>query len=426
MGDLHGWQADPYGLHEARYFSQGQPTRLVRDGGRETYDEVPSSRAAMNGSAPDLGSFGGVPPASPSTNAIPPLAPSPAAGLNPPPSVVQLQGWEADPYRRHVHRYFIEGRPTVHVSDGGPVFEDDPTATASVGAPGEPSQPAHAAVGIWSLNDGQPEGWGGEPYPRQEDGNFEMAPPTQFIRNGGRDDRAGARPLAEPSVTSETLPETRGLHSVRSRGPEPGWYAGVSGTPGLHFWDGTQWTEHTWQDPWAQSATLLAQEIPTSPADVGPRAPVAGDTGVQSLVEQEGWRSDHLGRHEYRYFSQGQPTAHVSDAGHLSQDDPLRGAVASVGRAEHPHPTQSLSRGSVLQGWESDPYGRHELRYFSDGKPTGHVCDAGIQSDDPPPEQEGWKADPYDRHEFRYFQHGRPTRVVSNGGRSFDDDDGPG
>jgi hypothetical protein len=65
VGDLHGWQADPYGLHEARYFSQGQPTRLVRDGDRETYDEVPATGAAMNGSAPDLGSFGGVPPASP-------------------------------------------------------------------------------------------------------------------------------------------------------------------------------------------------------------------------------------------------------------------------------------------------------------------------------------------------------------------------
>jgi hypothetical protein len=273
VGDLHGWQADPHGLHEARYFSQGQPTRLVQDGGRESYDEVPTSRATMNGSAPDLGSFGGVPPASPSTNAIPPITPSPAAGLNPPPAVGQFQGWAADPYRRHVHRYFIEGRPTVHVSDGGPVFEDVPTATASISAPGVPSQPAHTAVGIWSLNDEQPEGWVGEPYPRQEEAHFEEAAPTQPIRNGGRDDQAGARPLAEPSVTSETLPETRGLHSVRSRGPEPGWYAGVSGTPGLHFWDGTQWTEHTWQDPLAQSTTMQAQETPTSPADLGPGAP---------------------------------------------------------------------------------------------------------------------------------------------------------
>ncbi len=425
MGDLHGWQADPFGQHEARYFSQGQPTRLVRDGGQETYDEVPTTRAVMNGSAPDLGSFGGVPPAAPPTNVVPPVAPSPAAGLNPPPSVVQLQGWEADPYRRHVYRYIVEGRPTIHVSDGGPVFEDDPTATDSVSAPGEPSPRAHTAVGIWSLNDEQPEGWGAEPSPRHEEGHFEETPPTQLIGEGERDDRAGARPQAEPSVTAETFPETWGLHSVRSRGPEPGWYAGVSGTPGLHFWDGTQWTGKTWQDPLAQSTTAQAEEMSTSSADHSLRPPTSADTSAQSLVEQEGWRSDPLGRHEYRYFSLGQPTAHVSDAGHLSQDDPLRGAEVPVGPAADPRPTPPLLRGSVLQGWETDPYGRHELRYFSDGKPTGHVCDAGIQSDDPLPEQEGWKADPYDRHEFRYFKHGRPTRVVSNGGTSFDDDGGP-
>jgi hypothetical protein len=36
-----GWYRDPYGLHEDRYFSQGRPTKLVRDGERESYDEPP-------------------------------------------------------------------------------------------------------------------------------------------------------------------------------------------------------------------------------------------------------------------------------------------------------------------------------------------------------------------------------------------------
>ncbi|HEX4830128.1 MAG TPA: hypothetical protein VH478_03430 [Trebonia sp.] len=40
-GDLQGWQPDPFGRHEARYFSAGQPTRLVRDGQAERYDELP-------------------------------------------------------------------------------------------------------------------------------------------------------------------------------------------------------------------------------------------------------------------------------------------------------------------------------------------------------------------------------------------------
>ena len=40
---LQGWQSDPFGVHEARYFSaDGQPTKLVRDRGAESYDEPPS------------------------------------------------------------------------------------------------------------------------------------------------------------------------------------------------------------------------------------------------------------------------------------------------------------------------------------------------------------------------------------------------
>jgi hypothetical protein len=38
---LQGWQADPLGLHDARYFSAGYPTKLVRDGAAERYDEPP-------------------------------------------------------------------------------------------------------------------------------------------------------------------------------------------------------------------------------------------------------------------------------------------------------------------------------------------------------------------------------------------------
>lgn len=39
-----GWHADPFGIHEARYFSaDGHPTKLVRDRGLESYDEPPSA-----------------------------------------------------------------------------------------------------------------------------------------------------------------------------------------------------------------------------------------------------------------------------------------------------------------------------------------------------------------------------------------------
>jgi hypothetical protein len=37
-----GWYHDPYGVHEERYFSDGQPTKLVCDCGIESYDPPPS------------------------------------------------------------------------------------------------------------------------------------------------------------------------------------------------------------------------------------------------------------------------------------------------------------------------------------------------------------------------------------------------
>jgi hypothetical protein len=41
QGKLQGWHADPFGLHGQRYFSGGEPTKLVRDGDVESYDDIP-------------------------------------------------------------------------------------------------------------------------------------------------------------------------------------------------------------------------------------------------------------------------------------------------------------------------------------------------------------------------------------------------
>ena len=38
-----GWFLDPFGHHEARWFSDGVPTALVRDGGIESQDSPPST-----------------------------------------------------------------------------------------------------------------------------------------------------------------------------------------------------------------------------------------------------------------------------------------------------------------------------------------------------------------------------------------------
>jgi hypothetical protein len=41
VGKAHGWYRDPFGIHEDRYFTEGFPTKLVRDLGVESYDLPP-------------------------------------------------------------------------------------------------------------------------------------------------------------------------------------------------------------------------------------------------------------------------------------------------------------------------------------------------------------------------------------------------
>ena len=69
-----GWYTDPFQLHEHRWFSDGVPTYLVRDGGKTSKDDPPDSPYAEEPtlvepppSADDLrrggvGSEGGVDP----------------------------------------------------------------------------------------------------------------------------------------------------------------------------------------------------------------------------------------------------------------------------------------------------------------------------------------------------------------------------
>jgi len=38
---IWGWYRDPFREHADRYFSEGQPTKLVRDSGRESFDPPP-------------------------------------------------------------------------------------------------------------------------------------------------------------------------------------------------------------------------------------------------------------------------------------------------------------------------------------------------------------------------------------------------
>lgn len=44
--EQEGWYTDPWDLHDARWISQGVPSKLVRDGNLESYDEPPGSPPA--------------------------------------------------------------------------------------------------------------------------------------------------------------------------------------------------------------------------------------------------------------------------------------------------------------------------------------------------------------------------------------------
>lgn len=45
--NFEGWFTDPYAVHEARWFSDGRPTKLVRDGTVESYDEPPQGPPSL-------------------------------------------------------------------------------------------------------------------------------------------------------------------------------------------------------------------------------------------------------------------------------------------------------------------------------------------------------------------------------------------
>jgi hypothetical protein len=77
MDSPHGWQRDPFGIHEDRYFSRGEPTKLVRDRGVESYDDAPnpSTSAATDevvprgdntpSEEPEVKTYGPPPPSAP-------------------------------------------------------------------------------------------------------------------------------------------------------------------------------------------------------------------------------------------------------------------------------------------------------------------------------------------------------------------------
>ena len=47
VGGEEGWYTDPFARHEARWMSNGKPTKLVRDGGVDSYDDPPDEKPTV-------------------------------------------------------------------------------------------------------------------------------------------------------------------------------------------------------------------------------------------------------------------------------------------------------------------------------------------------------------------------------------------
>jgi hypothetical protein len=53
QSSAEGWYRDPFGTHEARWFSDGTATALVRDGEVEAHDPPPDVAEGVEGTEPE-------------------------------------------------------------------------------------------------------------------------------------------------------------------------------------------------------------------------------------------------------------------------------------------------------------------------------------------------------------------------------------
>ena len=113
--ELQGWHPDPFALHEMRYFSAGRPTKLVRDGRVEVYDEPPEDwspvEAASNAQVmPAMAAAALSDPAAP-TRVFSAIQPSPA----PAPAVAAAQSPYVQRRRRWMEYAFVAAGAVVAV-----------------------------------------------------------------------------------------------------------------------------------------------------------------------------------------------------------------------------------------------------------------------------------------------------------------------
>lgn len=141
-----GWETDPFGIHELRYFSQGEPTRLVKDGKVEAYDEPPTAvatrpaaPAAMPTAAPPA--LPGAPPAAYTPAPIQPELTLPPRRADEPPLLAQFRATQLAPDSHAASR----DTGVAAAGEPGP-FPDN---GRSNGATGSARVPAPAPTNGW-------------------------------------------------------------------------------------------------------------------------------------------------------------------------------------------------------------------------------------------------------------------------------------
>jgi hypothetical protein len=331
--DLQGWNADPIGRHEERYFSQGEPTKLVRDGGRESYDEVITAPGSTRANGIDGQSDFGVLPASVQTATAHSTVEVTADTLNPPPD------WYPDPADPSGHRFWNGSRWTELAEE----------ATLEPVRSGLTADPSEALRRTAPRQVGQLGGWRPDQSGRHGFRYFSHGQPTALVSDG--DDQVSFDELpgaTEPQTVEAvdappfqswvpTMEET-----VEPPGPPADWYPDPDDPHRLRFWDGSAWTDHR---------RLL-------------------------VPEPDGWQIDPTGSYEFRYYSGGDPTSWVSTAGHVHQgtdstiQEPVSsGAGATGATIRHSEPTAAAA-------WfaDPDPVNPDRVRYWDGDQWTEHTA----------------------------------------------------
>ncbi len=256
MERLQGWHPDPTGRHQERYFSQGVPTHLFRDGNTEGYDD----RAGF----PTTVSYASEEEASRGSSA----GDSNVAGSPPP-------GWYPDPLDSNYQRVWdgtqwTEQTQLRSVQAGG--LEPGPTgpvqgpSSDSSGAPG--AAPRFCVHCGSALGEEAKVGDQSRNGTRSQTGGDSYSPSPSKVPTNGHDSYVAqvdhpwqtmGRETNEANGTVAISAPVQTPVVVPDPVPSPGWYP-VQGAPEMvRWWDGSQWGDVRYTDP-------PTAEVPSPPA----------------------------------------------------------------------------------------------------------------------------------------------------------------